>query len=218
MNCKHCHSALVSDIAYEDAIYKHLINWLCKYSCITWIRAYPDFSKPDKCPLGQYGIVYISTYSGHKGATTHELKTIRVDENDVLQDKFCLVIDETETITIELDVHGDNGIPNCTQKELNDIDFPVRSASDTLRHIRRMIRYSPANDELSGNAISLKTDNGVISTESEQINNTWQSFVSMQVEANICVKTSVPIDGSMLIWCAESCGGEPLCIKDETCE
>ena len=211
MQCQYCKKELVSESAYEDAIYSRIIQWLNKYTCITWIRYSPDFKRPGDSDQ-QYGMVFIPEYRLRKGSSDYEINQID-DGNGGFA--YCMTVNETESFTLDLHVLREAG---AKARESQPDSSPTlnRSASDVLKQINAMLGVPEFTGDLATFGINLSRADSITVTTNQR-ENVWEWWAESSFEGTICKQTSYPIGPETLVYCVEDCNGKPLCLE-QTCE
>lgn len=211
--CKYCNKNLVSENAFEDGIYRILIGWLNSITCIKWYRYYPEFRRPneqDGTTDEQYGMVFIPRYRPMLGTNTSAIDHIEVNIDGEIQTRPCITIDETEEFDLDLYVYRESG--EAVRTDQTESSNQGLSSADVLKQVNILIGVNEFNRALSTADIKLnRADNIDVIVEKRESIWEWQSAATFT--GTICRQVSFPIASEELIYCVETCDGQPVCIK-----
>lgn len=202
--CQYCHKELVNANAYEDGLYSIIGAWLCEVTCIEWYRFHTNM----KLPVGkQIGMIFIKDYySKYQSSSTRQVGA------DIDTASFCLAVEETEMMTVDLHVIQEQGEPVRCDQTLASVW--TRSASDVIKQINSLVISNDFNKSLKNNEIVISKTNKVDVSLNER-NEVWEYWAEASFPVTSCRKTSYPLDGDELVYCVELCDGTPICRAKE---
>ena len=179
-NTRNCEPCSAEQNQYEDDIVSSLITWFEMVTCIPWIRAYPDASRPDENETnykqGQYGVIHVDSIQTHY---TNNAYNGNVGENEL-----CRVIENRLTVSISLTVFR--------AAQMNpETGTRLRQPSDILQRINDVYFGIPRLQQLIQQDQEIKfTDFGRISNSSELVESHYQRRATQNIELCVQRKTS----------------------------
>lgn len=159
---------------HEDSILTTLISLLELSTCTEWIRAYQGTAKPDN----QYGTVHIQSIDH---GVLKESGNIEKGKKE-----GCVGYYGDHTISVKLDVYGDNGTENK--------DFPYGSAMDVLVRLSDRYHVDGLKNLFADSEMKI-TDFGMISNIPDFENEQYISRSSQTIE--ICLGRRIGIVETM---------------------
>lgn len=180
MSNRNCEPCSIEQNQYEDDIVCALITWFELVTCIPWIRAYPDGSRPDENETnykqGQYGVIHVDSILAHYTNNSHNGQS---GENEV-----CVVIENRLEVSISLTVFNVLHL-DC------DTGTRLRQPSDILQRINDVYFAIPRLQKLIQQDQEIKfTDFGRINNSSELIESSYQRRATQNIELCVQRKTS----------------------------
>lgn len=215
--CKQCKKELTTPTAFEDGIYSILISWLNSVTCINWYRLYPDYERP-KNENGsideQYGMIFISAYEPIQGSLSSELHSFDFDTGTEIERRHCIIFNETENLTIELNVYRESGEAVRALQPVDDNGGV--SPANTLKQVNTFLASSEFTQALSTANIKMHRSAN-ISVQVNKIQSIYEWSATAEFTARVCRQVAYPVADDLLIFCVETCDGTPVCITNE-CE
>lgn len=165
---------------YEDDIVSALKEWLELVTCVPWIRAYSDGTRPDENETnyksGQYGTICVDSIVSH-WSTKDEI-------GDVGEEEVCVVATNRLDVDVTLTVFGTHAFGD-------GVGTRLRQPSDILLRAGDIYHLIPNISEILRLQNSIVLNNfGRINNSETKIQTNYQRRASQVIELCVERKTS----------------------------
>ena len=181
MNNRDCFPCSAEPNQYEDDWRCSLIEWLDNVTCIGWIQAFPDSSRPDdeEAPTGQYGTIHVDSIKYSPSKKTEDIATTGSET--------CVRITSKVDVDVTLRVYNHAHMPSQNgQKKRTSGDVLLR-VLDAYSGIHRLAT------KLKNEGVSV-SDFGQINNTEELVSSSYQRRSSLSITLCISRATSFADD------------------------